>query len=128
MLAAVRAIKTLRHYLLGRRCELVTNHQPLLHLMSKKEPTGQYARRALSMQDYEFTVTHRPGVKHQNADHLYRYPRESSEDPSVARLDDEEEEEEGHDVTTGPSGVLATAPCLLLSPPSKQPWVVQLLL
>ena len=59
------------------------------------------------MQDYEFTVTHRPGVKHQNADHLSRYPRESREGPSVARLDDDEEE--CCDVTTGPAGVVASA-------------------
>ena len=42
------------------------------------------------MQDYDFVIRHRLGIKHQNADHLYRCPRESCEDPTDARLDQED--------------------------------------
>ena len=102
MLAAVWAVKTLRHYLHGCHFTLVTDHQPLLHLMSNRELTGQYARWAMCLQDYDFKVVHRPGVKHQNADHLSRYPQESSEDCTGARLD-----EECQQGTTQPSAALA---------------------
>ena len=57
--------------------------------MSSEGLTGQYARFALVLQEYNFTVEHRPGVKHQNADTLSRNPRASTADNSGARLDEE---------------------------------------
>ena len=90
MLAAVWAAKMFRHHLIGGRpFRLVTDHQPLLYLMSSEGLTGQYARFALVLQEYNFTVEHRPGVKHQNADTLSRNPRASTADNSGARLDEE---------------------------------------
>lgn len=49
--------------------------------------TGQYARWALCLQEYEFTIVHRPVVKHQNADCLSRMPIETTFDGTGARLD-----------------------------------------
>ena len=48
---------------------------------------GHYARWALSVQDLEFTIVHREGKKHQNADALSRFPRSSTADTSGARQD-----------------------------------------
>jgi hypothetical protein len=48
----------------------VTDHWPLIWLLSTKELTGQAARWALSLQEYSFIIEHRPGVTHQNADVL----------------------------------------------------------
>jgi transposase InsO family protein len=85
MLAAVWAVRTLRYYLAGKRFTLVTDHQPLLFLMTSQDLVGQYARWSLILQEYDFEVQHRPGVKHQNADCLSRHPMASTEDRSGAR-------------------------------------------
>ncbi|KAJ9528087.1 hypothetical protein QJQ45_005817 [Haematococcus lacustris] len=66
---------------------LVTDHQPLTWLMTNPNLTGHRARRALSLQDYTFTIEHRPGNKHQNADVLSRWPLEASSDGTGAQLD-----------------------------------------
>jgi len=95
MLAAVWAIKMMRCYLHGIRFTLVTDHQPLCWLMSCTTLVGQYARWALSLQDYSFNTVHRPGKMHINADALSRMPLESSADVTGARLDDDDEDVAG---------------------------------
>ena len=72
--AVVWAVKTWRRYLVGRELHIVTDHQPLHWLMTSKELTGQHARWALQLQDYHFTITHRPGLQNPNADALSRSP------------------------------------------------------
>ncbi|PNH01983.1 Retrovirus-related Pol polyprotein from transposon, partial [Tetrabaena socialis] len=89
MLAAGWAMKTLRPYLHGRHFTLVTDHAPLLWLMENRELTGQYARWALIMQEYNFDVAHRPGALHFNADVLSRSPVPSAWDGTGARLDED---------------------------------------
>ncbi len=87
MLAVVWAVHTLRPYLHGVRFTVVTDHLPLQWLMTSRELTGQHARWALSLQEYDFTIEHRPGVKHQNADILSRCPLPAAFDGTGARLD-----------------------------------------
>ncbi|PNH02523.1 Retrovirus-related Pol polyprotein from transposon [Tetrabaena socialis] len=89
MLAAGWAMKTLRPYLHGRQFTLVTDHAPLLWLMENRDLTGQYARWALIMQEYNFDVAHRPGALHFNADVLSRSPVPSAWDGTGARLDED---------------------------------------
>jgi len=89
LLACVWAVKTLRHYLCGHPFTIVTDHQPLTWLLSAPVLAGQSARWAMSLQDHEFTVQHRAGVKHQNADVPSRFPLAGSEDPTGACLDPE---------------------------------------
>jgi len=55
--------------------------------MQKQDLTGMHARWVLALQPYEFTIVHRPGVKHQNADCLSRLPAESTTDITGARLE-----------------------------------------
>ena len=64
MLAAVWAIKTLRPYLHGTAFTLVTDHKPLEWLMTSKQLTGQAARWALSLQEYDFTINSAPTGRH----------------------------------------------------------------
>ena len=52
----------------------MTNHASLKWLQTLKEPEGRLARWALSLQAYNFTISHRPGTAHQNADCLSRLP------------------------------------------------------
>jgi hypothetical protein len=87
LLAVVWACQVLRQYIHGRHFTIITDHEPLQWLMGKKDLTGQYARWAMIMADYEFTIIHRKGAEHNNADVLSRMPRADDTDVSGARLD-----------------------------------------
>jgi len=87
MLAAVMAVKTFHPYLHGLKFKLVTDHQPLTWLMTKQDLVNQHARWAMMLQQYDFTIEHRPGANHQNADALSHFPLASEEDVTEARLD-----------------------------------------
>ncbi|CAI7792036.1 unnamed protein product, partial [Closterium sp. NIES-54] len=71
-LAVVWAIKHFRPYLYGSRFLLQTDHQALQWLMTAKDLTGKLARWSLLLQEYDFTVSYRPGETHRNVDALSR--------------------------------------------------------
>ena len=77
-LACVKAIKKLHVYLSGGKFILRTDHEALKWLMTITEPTGRLARWAVLLQQYDFTIEHRPGTKHGNADALSRWSVEGS--------------------------------------------------
>lgn len=87
LLACVWACRIFRQYLHGRHFTIITDHEPLKWLMAKKDLTGQYARWAMIMSDFEFDVVHRKGSEHNNADILSRMPCSDTTDVSGARLD-----------------------------------------
>lgn len=89
MLAAVWGVKSFRHYLRFTTFTLSTDHQSLQWLVTTKDLTGQYARWALLLQEYDFILVHRPGVTHQNADAVSRMPQDTQVDVTGARLDKE---------------------------------------
>ena len=60
-------------YLLGRTFSLVTDHSALQWLHSV-EPKGRLVRWIMILQEYSFTIQHRPGIAHGNADGLSRLP------------------------------------------------------
>ena len=70
-LAMVYALKQFRHYLLGRRFQLVTDHAPLQWLSAQKME-GMLCRWALAMQEYDFQIVYRKGSLNANADALSR--------------------------------------------------------
>ena len=70
-LAIAFALKQFRHYLLGRKFSLLTDHAPLQWLSSQKME-GLLARWALATQEYDFNITHRKGSENSNADALSR--------------------------------------------------------
>ncbi len=72
LLAAVRFTRMFRHYLLGRKFTLRTDHSSLTWLFRFKAPQGQLARWLEELSQYNFTVVHRAGKKHANADALSR--------------------------------------------------------
>ncbi|CAI7789387.1 unnamed protein product, partial [Closterium sp. NIES-54] len=79
-LAAVWAVGHFRVYLQGRHFTLVTDHQPLMWLMQNQTLTGRNARWAMKLQEYDFTVKHRPGQTMQHVDGLSRNPPREQED------------------------------------------------
>jgi hypothetical protein len=74
-LAVVWSIRKWRHYLLGARFTVVTDHSALTSLLKTSEPTGRPARWIISLQEYEYEVKYRKGRKHMNADALSRIPQ-----------------------------------------------------
>ena len=72
LLAVVKFIKHYRMYLWGRRFLVLTDHASLRWLTNFKDPEGMLARWISVLDTYDFTIQHRPGAKHSNADGLTR--------------------------------------------------------
>lgn len=72
LLAVVHFLKYFRHYVLGRQFVVRTDHAALQWLRRTPEPIGQQARWLEIMEEFNFQVIHRAGVKHSNADGLSR--------------------------------------------------------
>ena len=70
----VEFVQHFRQYLLGREFTLRTDHGSLVWLKNFKEPEGQLARWLERLAEYNFTVVHRRGSQHNNADALSRLP------------------------------------------------------
>ena len=74
LLAVVEAIRHFHHFLYGAAFCIRTDHAALKWLRNLKDPEGQLARWLTRLEQYNFKVQHRPGVKHGNADCLSRRP------------------------------------------------------
>ena len=72
MLAIVKAVKHFRHYLLGRRFTIRTDHSSLTWLLISKTGQGQTGRWLETMSEFTYDIVHRKGLKHNNADGLSR--------------------------------------------------------
>ena len=74
LLAVVKFCRHFRHYLLGRRFVLRTDHNSLVWLMRFRHIEGQLARWLEELSTFDMEIVHRPGKKHANADGLSRMP------------------------------------------------------
>ncbi|KAG9282328.1 hypothetical protein AMEX_G970, partial [Astyanax mexicanus] len=74
LLAVVHFTSYFRHYLLGRRFLLRTDHSSLRWLHNFSQPEGQLARWLEQLAQFDYEIEHRPGKKHVNADSLSRRP------------------------------------------------------
>lgn len=72
LLAAILAVKHFRSYLYGKKFRLRTDHASLIWLVKRKEPSAQIARWLEFLEEFQFSIEHRPGQKHGNADGLSR--------------------------------------------------------
>ena len=61
-----------RHYLWGCKFHLRTDHASLKWLLNYKDADGMLARWLAKLQAFDFTIEHRPGLQHGNADGLSR--------------------------------------------------------
>ena len=84
LLAVVAFTRHYRHYLLGRPFIVRTDHASLVWLMRFKNPSGQLARWLEELSQYDFSIEHRSGNRHSNADGLSRIPQEGQCDCYVA--------------------------------------------
>ena len=74
LLAVMLAVRHFKYYLCGLPFVVRTDHAALQWLMSFREPEGQIARWLEELQAYDFTIEHRAGQRHGNADALSRRP------------------------------------------------------
>jgi hypothetical protein len=51
-LAVIFSLKKFRHYLLGYKAKIVTDHKALTYLVNKPNPSGRLARWLLLMEEY----------------------------------------------------------------------------
>ena len=74
MLAAVSMCIQFRSYLRGAKFTLRTDHKSLVWLHRFKDTEGMMARWLHTLQQFQFSIIHRAGRKHGNADGLSRAP------------------------------------------------------
>jgi hypothetical protein len=72
LLAIVYAVEKFHHYLAGTTFTVVTDHNALLYLNEAKTKNPKLARWAMKLAGYNFTLQHRAGRVHDNADGLSR--------------------------------------------------------
>ncbi|XP_058879681.1 uncharacterized protein LOC131737088 [Acipenser ruthenus] len=95
LLAVVVAVKQFRPYLCGRHFLLRTDHASLQWLVNFKEPQGQLARWLEQLQEFDFTIQHRAGEKHSNADAMSRRPCLPDDCAYCLKREQQTEEQEG---------------------------------
>ena len=70
-IAILYALRHFRFHLLGRQFKFVTDHKAFTWLHNM-EPKGRLARWVMELQEFQFSIEHRPGRRHTNADALSR--------------------------------------------------------
>ena len=74
LLAIVYGLKQYKHYVLGTPLRVRTDHSALQWLRRTTEPVAQQARWLEFIEQFQYTIEHRPGHRHNNADALSRRP------------------------------------------------------
>ena len=70
--AIVYALKTWRHYLLGKRCEIYSDHQSLKYIFTQPDLDLRQRRWLELISDYDLGITYTPGKGNVMADALSR--------------------------------------------------------
>ncbi|KZR96272.1 Uncharacterized protein APZ42_009484, partial [Daphnia magna] len=79
-LALVWCLTKFRCFVWGCQMKVITDHQPLYWLMSKRDLAGRLARWSLSLQEYDISIVYHSGKTHDNADCLSRNPLQQIEE------------------------------------------------
>ena len=78
-------MKHFRHYLLGNKFKVRTDHNSLIWLMRLKNIEGQLPRWIEELQNYDMEVLYREGRDHGNADGMSRLSDMGSYDGDIRR-------------------------------------------
>ncbi|KAK1682066.1 hypothetical protein QYE76_042914 [Lolium multiflorum] len=70
--SVVHALKTWRHYLMGKRCEIFTDHKSLKYIFTQKELNMRQRRWLELIKDYDLSLQYHPGKANVVADALSR--------------------------------------------------------
>src|SRR4051812_17905648 len=70
--SVVHALKTWRHYLLGKRCEVFTDHKSFKYIFTQKEINMRQRRWLELIKDYDLSLQYHPGKANVVADALSR--------------------------------------------------------
>ncbi|KAL0373146.1 UNVERIFIED_CONTAM: Retrovirus-related Pol polyprotein from transposon.6 [Sesamum calycinum] len=92
LLAVFFALEKFRHYLLGTKVVVFSDHAALKYLLSKKEAKPRLIRWILLLQEFDLTIKDKKGAENLVADHLSRLV--TNNDPSP--LNDEFPDEHLH--------------------------------
>ena len=74
LLALKYFVQYYKHYLLGRKFVVRSDHESLKWLYSLKEPKHRIARWIEVLSEFDFELEYRPGRQHSNADTMSRCP------------------------------------------------------
>ena len=94
LLAIVNSIKFFHHYLLGRNFLVRSDHSSLKWLFNFKNVEGQLARWLTFLSGYDFSIEHRVGKLHSNADALSRRPCLENDCKYCTRVENSNQEDE----------------------------------
>lgn len=86
VLAVIEAVKKYRVYLLGQPFKIVTDCSAFEMTMKKKDLATRVARWALLLQEFDYIVEHRAGVRMRHVDALSRAPIMLIESSIVSKL------------------------------------------
>ena len=74
LLAVVEFVRQFRHYLLGPKFCIRTDHAPLHSVLKTKETEAQLARWIEFLSPFEYEIEYREGQRHHNADAMSQRP------------------------------------------------------
>jgi hypothetical protein len=73
----VHALMIWRHYLMGKRCELYTDHKSLKYIFTQSNPNLRQRRWLELIKDYDLGINYHPGKANVVADALSHRPHVS---------------------------------------------------
>ena len=85
LLAVIHALRTWRHYLLGKRFIIVTDHHSLKFLQTQPQLSRRQARWLEFLAEFDFEIVHRPGKSNVVADALSRLNNIEVQDLGVVK-------------------------------------------
>ena len=72
LLVIVLAYKGYRPYLYDKKFTIVTDHKPLTWVFNVKDPSSRLLRWRLKLEEYDYQIVYKPGVRFTNSDALSR--------------------------------------------------------
>ncbi len=85
-LSVMYGLRKFHKYVYGRHFQIVTDHKPLVSLFNEHNPVPQMTsprvqRWAVLLRAYDYTIVHKKGTQHTNADALSRLPAPNTDPP-----------------------------------------------